>query len=288
MKNYLNLVNTILKQGTTKQTRQWQDTKTIAGAMFEHQMSEGFPLLTTKKVPLRLVASELEFFIKWITNKARLREKNNNIWNERCSPDIIPYSHDPKIQKKMMEENELWPIYGRQRRNFGANYISHDKQSEWKWVDQLHNLIQTLKTNPNDRRMIVMARNPGDLERMALPPCHYGFQVTVLDRKLNLLRNQRSVDVALWLPFNIASYALLLHLIAKETWLKEWKLVGFLADVHIFNNHIQWLEEQLNRTTKSLPKIHTENFSSLFNRNYTDSKIENYNPHPRIKFNIAI
>jgi len=136
--------------------------------------------------------------------------------------------------------------------------------------------------------MLVLARNPVDLAQMALPPCHYGFQVTVLGGRLNLLRNQRSVDTALGLPFNIASYTLLLHLLAKETGLAEGKLVGFLADVHIYENHIDGVKEQLTRTPKNLPRITTENFTSIFDREYTDSKIENYDPHPRIQFQIAV
>jgi thymidylate synthase len=288
MKAYLDIVKKILNEGFLKKTRQGPDAYTIAGAMFEHDMSEGFPLLTTKKVPLRLVASELEFFIKGITDKNWLRDKNNHIWDEWCSPDIVPYSHDPEIQKKMMEERELGPIYGWQWRNFGAKYISHDQQAEGKGIDQFKRLVEKLKENPNDRRMIVSAWNPVDFHRMALPPCHYCFQVTVLDGKLNLLWNQRSIDVALGLPFNIASYALLLHLIAREAGLKEGKLVGFLADAHIFVNHVEGLKEQLTREPKPLPKIKTENFTSIFDWKYTDTIIEDYEAHPRIRFEIAV
>jgi len=288
MQNYIEIVNKVLETWTNKSTRQWWNAKTIAGAMFEHDMQKWFPLMTTKKVPFRLVASELEFFIKWITNKERLQNQDNHIRDERCSPDIISYSHNPETQKKMLEEKELWPIYWWQRRNFWAKYTKHNQNPEWNWIDQLQKVIETIKTNPNDRRMIVMARNPSDLHRMALPPCHYWFQVTVLDWKLNLLRNQRSVDVALWLPFNIASYWLLLHLLAKETWLVEWKLVGFLADVHIFDRHEQWLQEQISREIKQLPQITTNNFNWIFNRKHTDSEVKNYDPHPRIKFEIAI
>ena len=149
-------------------------------------------------------------------------------------------------------------------------------------------MVETLKTNPWDRRMIVMARNPQFLHKMALPPCHYWFQVLVSEWKLHLLRNQRSVDSMLWLPFNIASYALLLHLLAKEAWLKEWKLVWFLADTHIYVNHKEWIKEQLARTPSKLPTIKTDNFTSIFDRKYEDTIVEWYEPQARIKFDVAV
>ena len=288
MKAYLDIVRKVLDEGVVKETRQGPEALTVAGAMFEHDMSQGFPLLTTKKVPLRLVASELQFFIRGITDKNWLRDRNNHIWDEWCSPDIVPYSHDPEVQKKMMEERELGPIYGWQWRNFGAKYVAFDKPPKEEGVDQLKNLIEKIKKDPKDRRMIVNAWNPCDLKGMALPPCHYSFQVLVIEGKVHLLWNQRSVDVALGLPFNIASYGLLLHLIAKEAGLEEGKLVGFLADVHIFKNHIEGLQEQLSRTPKQLPSIKTENFTSIFDWEYEDTVLENYDPHPRIKFDIAV
>ncbi|TKJ17263.1 thymidylate synthase [Candidatus Woesearchaeota archaeon B3_Woes] len=288
MKAYLDVVKKILEQGIIKKTRQGPDAYTIAGAMFEHDMSEGFPLVTTKSVPLRLVASELEFFIKGITDKNWLRDINNHIWDEWCSPDKVPYAHDEETKKKMMEERELGPIYGWQWRNFGANYDSYDKKLIGKGIDQLKNVVETLKTNPHDRRMIVMAWNPTDLHRMALPPCHYCFQITVIDGKLNLLWNQRSIDVALGLPFNIASYALLLHLLAKEVGLKEGKLVGFLSDVHLFVNHVDGLKEQLQREPFKLPTLKTEPFKTIFDWKYEDSKVENYEHHPKIQFEVAV
>jgi thymidylate synthase len=288
MKNYLDIVKKVFDSGVIKKTRQGPDAYTIAGAMFEHDMSQGFPLLTTKTVPLRLVSSELEFFIKGITDKNWLRDRNNHIWDEWCAPNKVPYAHDEETKSKMMEERELGPIYGWQWRNFGAIYNAHDKPATGKGVDQLKNLVKTIKENPNDRRMIVTAWNPTDLKKMALPPCHYCFQITVLNGKLNLLWNQRSIDIALGLPFNIASYALLLHLLAKETGLQEGKLVGFLTDVHLFVNHVEGLKEQLKRETKPLSTIKTENFTSIFNWNYTDTTIVNYEHHPRIKFEIAV
>ncbi len=256
--------------------------------MFKHDMSEGFPLLTTKAVPFRLVSSELEFFIKGITDKNWLRDKNNHIWDEWCSPEKVKYAHDPETKKKMMEERELGPIYGYQWRNFGAEYSSFDRPPKGKGVDQLKKLVEMLKTDPSDRRMIVMAWNPVDLKRMALPPCHYGFQVTVLDGKLNLMWSQRSIDVALGLPFNIASYGLLLHLLAKEAGLKEGKLVGFLGDTHIYKNHVSGMKEQIQRAPFNLPKIRTDSFRSIFDWKYEDTTVEGYEHHPRIRFDIAV
>ncbi|MBD3315561.1 MAG: thymidylate synthase, partial [Chitinivibrionales bacterium] len=247
-----------------------------------------YPLLTTKTVPLRLVASELEFFIKGITDKRWLQERNNHIWDEWCNPEIVPYGHDEETQKKMAAEQELGPIYGWQWRHFGARYTSHDQSPSGEGVDQLANVISTLKSNPEDRRMIVSAWNPIDFHRMALPPCHYSFQVVVIDGALSLLWNQRSVDVALGLPFNIASYALLLHLLALETGFREGKLVGFLADTHIYVDHVDGLREQLTRTPYPLPRITTKHFTSIFDWSYEDSSVEGYRHHPRIRFDIAV
>ena len=293
MKAYLDIVQKILDHGYRKTNRTGVDALTIAGAMFEHDLADGFPLLTTKKTPFRLVASELEFFIRGITDKEWLKEQNNHIWDEWCSPDIVPYGNDEKTKSKMMSERELGPIYGWQWRNFGAQYVafdkaSHNKPPQGNGVDQLLKVVQTLKTDPDNRRMIVSAWNPCDLSRMALPPCHYSFQVTVIDGKLNLLWNQRSVDVALGLPFNIASYGCLLHLLAKEAGLNEGKLIGFLGDTHIYVNHINALSLQLLRKPKPLPQIKTENFTSIFDWHYADTVIENYDPHPAIKFEIAV
>jgi thymidylate synthase len=288
MKAYLDIVKKILAHGFHKSTRTGIDVLTIAGTMFEHDMAEGFPLLSTKKVPFRLVASELEFFIQGITDKEWLREKNNHIWDEWCSGDAVPYDNDERTKTKMMAERELGPVYGWQWRNFGADYIAHNTPPQGRGVDQLKLLVETLKKDPDSRRMIVIAWNPLDLNRMALPPCHYAFQVTVIDGRLNLLFNQRSVDVALGLPFNIASYGCLLHLLAREAGLGEGKLVGFLGDTHIYVNHIDGLREQIDRTPRALPKIKTENFTSVFDWRYTDTAIEGYDPHPAIKFDIAV
>lgn len=287
MKAYLDILQKILDEGVLKENRTGVDTIAIAGAFFEHDMSEGFPLLTTKKVPFRLVASELEFFIKGITDKQWLTERNNHIWDEWCSPRVVPYGNDEETKKKMLAERELGPIYGWQWRNFGGVYHSFETPGEGG-IDQLKRIVDKLKESPNDRRMIVSAWNPCDLDKMALPPCHYSFQITVIGGKLNLLWNQRSVDSALGLPFNIASYALLLHLLAKEAGLTEGKLVGFLADTHLYVNQIEGIKDQLKRRPYPLPKIETENFTSIFDWKFTDTKVIDYESHSSIKFDIAV
>ena len=288
MKAYLDIIKKILEEGIEKKDRTGVGTIAIAGAMFEHDMSKGFPLMTTKAVPLRLVASELEFFIRGICDKKWLQDRDNHIWDEWCTPEKIPYAHDEETKKKMMEERDLGPIYGWQWRHFGAKYEGYDKNYDGKGVDQIKRLVNLLKTKPHDRQMLVLAWNPMDVGKVIPPFCHYGFQVTVLNGRLNLMWNQRSVDSALGLPFNIASYALLLHLLAKETGFKEGRLVGFLGDTHLYLNQLEGIKEQLTRNPFPLPTIKTENFTSIFDWKYTDTKVENYEHHPRIKFEIAV
>lgn len=288
MQAYQRILEDILKRGIRKQNRTGIDTISMTGAMFEHDMSEGFPLLTTKKVAYRMIFSELEFFIKGITDKQWLQERKNSIWDEWCSPKIVPYGNDEETKRRMKQERDLGPVYGFQWRHFGADYQGYDKDYSQQGVDQLANVIATLKKNPNDRRMIVTAWNPKDLWQMALPPCHYGFQVLTSNGKVDLSWNQRSVDTPLGLPYNIASYATLLHLIAKEAKMGEGKLIGFLDDVHIYVNQLEGIKQQLQRTPMKLPTISTENFNSIFDWKYTDTKIEGYQSHPRIDFEIAV
>ncbi len=258
--------------------------------MFEHDMSRGFPLLTTKKVPFRNVATELEFFIKGITDKKWLQERNNHIWDEWANPQKAPYGHSEDAKQRMLNERDLGPVYGFQWRHFGARYVDYDTDYAGQGIDQLKRVVEKLKTDPTDRRMIVCAWNPVDMGNMGLPPCHYAWQAVVINNKLNLLWNQRSVDTMLGLPFNIASYALLLHLLAKEAKLEEGKLAGFLADVHIYENHIAGAKEQLSRDPAMypLPRVETANFTSLFQWKAEDTKLLNYQSHPRIEFEIAV
>jgi thymidylate synthase len=290
MKTYLDIVQKIIENGKLEETRTGIKAYTIAGAIFEHDMSKGFPLLTTKKTPFKLVASELEFFIKGITDKKWLQNKNNHIWDEWAKPQKAPYGHDEISKKRMLDERDLGPIYGFQWRHFNAPYKNYDTNYTGQGIDQLKKIIETLKNNPRDRRMIISAWNPLQFDEMALPPCHYAFQITVIGNKLNLLWNQRSVDTMLGLPFNIASYALLLHLIAKESGYQEGKLVGFLADVHIYENHLTGAQEQLKRDPNkySLPKIETENWKSIFDWQSENTKLIDYQSYEKISFDIAI
>ncbi len=290
MKAYLDIVKNVLENGEKINTRQGTVAYTIAGAIFEHDMSKGFPLLTTKKMPFRLISTELEFFINGITDKQWLLDQNNHIWDEWASPKKAPYGHNEESKKRMLEERDLGPIYGFQWRHFNAKYENYDTDYTGKGIDQLKKLIETLKTNPRDRRMIVSAWNPLQLDEMALPPCHYSFQVTTINGKINLMWNQRSVDTMLGLPFNIASYALLLSLLAKESGLKEGKLVGFLADVHLFENHVEGAKEQLSRNPNEypLPCIETKKWTSILDWKTEDTILLGYESYKRIHFKIAI
>jgi thymidylate synthase len=293
MQQYIDLVTRVLREGTKKENRTGVPAYTVVGATFEHDMGSGFPLLTTKRVPFGLVASELEFFIAGRTDKAWLRSRNNHIWDEWCNPERVPYGHGSETRRKMLEEDDLGPVYGYQWRRFGQEYapVSQALRPEpgsRLFVDQLARLVETLKRDPNDRRMLVSAWNPIDLHRMALPPCHYAFQVTAMGGKLNLLWNQRSVDVALGLPFNIASYGLLLHLLAREAHLEEGTLVGFLADVHAYENHVSGLEEQVGREPLRLSRAVTERFASVFDWKFTDTVVERYEHRQSIKFEVAV
>lgn len=288
MKSYLDIVRHILENGEVKENRTGVDAITVAGIKFEHDMADGFPLLTTKKVPFKSMRVELEFFIKGLTDKQWLQERRCTIWDEWANPKKAPYGHDPESKAKMAEERDLGSVYGFQWRHFDATYDNYDSDYTGQGIDQLARVVDTLKRNPNDRRMIVTAWNPKALPEQALPPCHYGFQVTVINGKLNLLWNQRSVDTMLGLPFNIASYALLLHLLAKEANLKEGKLIGFLADTHIYVNHVEGAEEQLARTPGKLPTIITEPFTSIFEWEGEHTRLEGYEPQETIKFSIAV
>lgn len=290
MQAYLDIVRRILETGERKPNRTGTDAITIAGAMFEHNMERGFPLLTTKKVPFKNVTTELEFFIKGITDKQWLKDRGNHIWNEWANPKKAPYGHDEESKRRMAEERDLGPVYGFQWRHFGAPYLNYNSDYANQGADQLRRVVEKLKSDPGDRRLLVSAWNPLAIIEMALPPCHYAFQAVVIGDKLNLLWNQRSVDTMLGLPFNIASYALLLHLLAKESNLREGKLVGFLADAHIYVNHLDGAREQLGRDPERypLPRITTENFTSIFNWQAGDSRIEGYQSYPKISLEIAV
>ena len=290
MKSYLDIVKKILDSGIEKTDRTGTGTISIPGVIFEHNMNNGFPLLVTKKMPFKVIATELEFFIKGITDKQWLIDRNCHIWAEWANPEKAPYGHDEESKKRMVEERDLGPVYGFQWRHFGAPYYNYDSDYTGQGFDQIKYVVDSLKNKPDDRRMLVSAWNPMDAGKMALPPCHYAFQVTVTDNKLNLMWNQRSVDTMLGLPFNIASYGLLLHLLAKESGFGEGRLVGFLGDTHIYKNHVEGAKEQLSRDSDKyqLPKLETTNFTSIFDWKAEDTKVVGYESFDRIKFDIAV
>jgi thymidylate synthase len=243
-------------------------------------MQDGFPLLTSRKLPFKSTKVELEFFIKGLRSKKWLQDRGCHYWDLWANPKIVPYANDEETKKKMAAEDDLGLIYGTQWRAFG------DPDSSNK-IDQIQSLVNTLKKNPSDRRMIVTAWNPLALPYAALPSCHYGFQVTVIGDKLNLAWNQRSVDTCCGLPQNIASYALLLHLLAKEAGLREGKLIGFLMDTHIYANHMDGVKKQLAQATHELPTVKTDKFTSILDWEYGDTELVGYQPSEPIKYEVS-
>lgn len=280
-KEYFRLVNKILNEGSWETNRTGINCLTITGFMFEHDMSEGFPLLTSRKLPFVSTKVELEFFIKGLRSKKWLQDRGCHFWDNWCNPQKVPYGNNEETKKKMLEEDDLGLIYGTQWRGFAS---PEDKSGYH--VDQLKNVVDTLKTNPQDRRMIISAWNPLVLLYAGLPSCHYSIQVTVTDGKLNLLWNQRSVDVCC--NQSITTYGLLLHLLAKESGLKEGKLIGFLANCHIYENHIEQIKKQLTQQTFALPSVETANFTSIFDWTYKDSVLKDYKFSDPIKYEVAV
>lgn len=264
----------ILTKGYKKEDRTGTGTISFPGVMIRHDMSDGYPLLTLRKVPFKSAAIELEGFIKGITSKQWYKERGCNYWNQWCNPQVVAYGTDVDTKKKMEECDDLGKVYGYQWRNF-------------KGVDQLKDVVDTLKSNPNSRRMVCSVWAPDQLNEMALPPCHFAWQVNVTDGKLNLFYYMRSVDFVLGNDLN--TYGLLLHLLAKESNLKEGMLVGFFADAHIYLNHIDGIKELLNRNvTGKLPNIKTDNFKSIYDWQYNDTILLDYEPLPSVKFNVAV
>ena len=273
-KTFQETLELILTKGYKKEDRTGTGTISFPGVMIRHDMSDGYPLLTLRTVPFKSAAIELEGFIKGITSKQWYKERGCNYWNQWCNPQVVPYGTDDDTKKKMEECDDLGKIYGYQWRNF-------------KGVDQLKNIVNTLKTDTNNRRMVCSAWTPDQLNEMALPPCHFAWQVNVTDGKLNLFYYMRSVDFVLGNDLN--TYGLLLHLLAKESNLKEGMLVGFFADAHIYLNHIDGIKELLNRNaTSDLPTIETDNFKSIYDWQYSDTILCNYNPLPSVKFKVAV
>ncbi len=311
---YLDLCKHVLANGFKKDDRTNTGTHSIFGHQMRFDLSKGFPLLTTKNVPFRLVASELLWFIKGDTNIRYLLENNNNIWNEWAfkkwidsdiydGPNMNDFgnrSQQDPIFKQQYEEQmsifkdkilndddfakqfgDLGSVYGKQWRDW--------KTSKNETIDQLHDVIKSIRTNPSSRRHIVSAWNPEDIPNMALPPCHTLFQFYVADGKLSCQLYQRSADLFLGVPFNIASYALLTHLIAHECNLDVGEFVHTFGDVHIYSNHIEQVNIQLQREVRDLPQlIINKEKDSIFDFELSDFEIKGYDPHPAIKAPIAV
>lgn len=282
---YRGLLGSLLHNSVEKGDRTGTGTLSIFGRQIRHQMSDGFPLLTTKKMAVKTMMTELKWFLKGDTNIKYLVDNKCNIWNgdayKKYRKDLQEHyigGGDIATQSEFIEmikdggefaeiHGELGPIYGAQWRN-------------WNGHDQIKNLIDGLKSNPDSRRHMVSAWNVENLEDMTLPPCHYGFQCYVVNGKLSLMWNQRSVDTFLGLPFNIASYATLLLLLCEETGLEPGELIGNLGDVHLYKNHVDQAWEQLNRKAYPLPQIKLSNVNILDGE--FDYELINYKHHPRI------
>ena len=264
MQQYHDLLRHILENGTTKTDRTGTGTRSVFGYQMRFDLSKGFPLVTTKKVHLKSIIYELLWFLKGQTNIAYLKENGVSIWDEWAD-----------------ENGELGPVYGKQWRSWEGK--------DGKVIDQITDLLHQLKTNPDSRRMIVSAWNVAELSQMALMPCHSLFQFYVADGKLSCQLYQRSADVFLGVPFNIASYALLTHMIAQVAGLEPGDFVHTFGDVHIYNNHVEQVKLQLSRTPFPLPQLRLNPaVTNLFDFQFQDIEILNYQCHPAIKAPVAV
>lgn len=264
MKQYLDLCRRVLENGTHKSDRTGTGTTSVFGHQMRFNLEEGFPLVTTKKVHLKSIIHELLWFISGDTNISYLQENGVRIWNEWAD-----------------EEGNLGPVYGHQWR--------HWETKDGRVIDQLSNVIEEIKRNPDSRRLIVNAWNVGDLSEMKLPPCHLLFQFYVADGKLSCQLYQRSGDIFLGVPFNIASYALLTMMVAQVTGLKPGEFVHTIGDAHIYDNHIEQVKLQLTREPRPLPQmVMNKDVKSLFDFTFEDFTLENYDPHPHIPGKVAV
>lgn len=264
MKPYLDLMRTILENGADKGDRTGTGTRSIFGYQMRFDLRDGFPLLTTKKLHLRSIIHELLWFLQGSTNIAYLKANGVSIWDEWAD-----------------EHGELGPIYGHQWRSWDC--------ADGRTVDQIAQLIHDIQHNPDSRRLIVSAWNVGEIDRMALPPCHVMFQFYVNDGQLSCQLYQRSADVFLGVPFNIASYALLLMMVAQVTGLEPRYFIHTLGDAHLYNNHLEQAQLQLTREPRQLPvmRINPE-VKSIFDFHYEDFTLEGYDPHPHIKAEVSV
>lgn len=264
MQVYLELLQHILDKGTRKQDRTGTGTISTFGYQMRFDLQKGFPLVTTKKLHLRSIIYELLWFLKGDTNIKYLNDHKVRIWNEWAD-----------------ENGDLGPVYGHQWRSWGAPNGKH--------IDQISEIIDQIKNNPDSRRIIVSAWNVADIPQMALAPCHALFQFYVADGKLSLQLYQRSADVFLGVPFNIASYCLLLHMVAQVCNLKVGEFIHTFGDVHIYNNHIDQVNLQLTRDARPLPTLKLNpDRKDIFSFKYEDFSIDGYDPHPHIKAEVAV
>jgi thymidylate synthase len=288
MKPYLDLCQYVLDHGTFKMDRTKTGTYSVFGYQMRYDLKDGFPLLTTKKVHLKSIIHELLWFVKGDTNIKYLVDHGVRIWNDwpyasfKKSNDFQGETMKEFVQKIKddaafaKKHGNLGPVYGAQWRNFNG-------------VDQLQYIIDTLKTNPNSRRMILSSWNPAEIASMALPPCHTLIQFYVADNKLSLQLYQRSADIFLGVPFNIASYALLLLMVAQVTGYEVGEFVHTLGDAHIYQNHLDQVNLQLSREPKIRPIMKlNKNVNSIFDFTYDDFTLEGYDPYPLIKGKVAV
>jgi len=309
MKAYLDILNSILESPyrLSKSTRTGIDTISLTGVQFVHDMRKGFPLLTTKKMPMKVIATELEFFIKGLSDKKWLQERGCHIWDSWCNPKRIKDDlnnmskwefsiYEERRKELQKKEFDLGRIYGVQWRRWTSskikNMLSSGRVMNYE-IDQLKDIISRAKEDPFDRRLLVSAWRPDELDEMALPPCHDSFQILSVGVYLDLIWRQRSVDAFLGLPFNIASYGLLLKLLSEELNFIPRRLIGHLGDVHIYENHMEQVQEQLDRTPQLLSQLiisvpnNNESFS-IFKWGCDDFKLYEYNPHSAIKAEVAV
>ncbi|KAF6737672.1 Thymidylate synthase [Oryzias melastigma] len=283
-RGYLDLVKYIMLKGKRKGDRTGTGVLSVFGAQVRYSLRDQFPLLTTKRVFWKGILEELLWFIKGSTNAKELSDKGVKIWDANGSRAFLD-----NLGFTEREEGDLGPVYGFQWRHFGAEYKDMHTDYTGKGVDQLQNIIDTIKKNPEDRRIIMCAWNPKDLPLMALPPCHALCQFYVCDGELSCQLYQRSADMGLGVPFNIASYALLTYMIAHITGLQPGDFVHTLGDAHVYVNHTEPLEEQLQRDVRPFPKLKIKRtVTKIDDFTAEDFEICGYNPHPAIKMQMAV